>query len=127
MSVNIVSTFNDHLIEFFQDVSNIFPENTDIRTGKNSILTIKKMNPSIIIKIWKKYIANIYQTQIEAGDISFFIGKDYSNDLINSTNSDSILETINRLRDPIRLMNDSDQIKTMKYIKNLTKLSLMYN
>lgn len=126
-SGSIVSVFNSHLIDFFQDVLNIFPENTDILAGKNSIIAIKKMNPSIIIKIWKKYIANIYQAQIEADDVTFFTGKDYANDLVNSNNSDAILETINRLREPIKLMDPSDQAKTMKYIKNLTKMSLLYN
>ena len=126
-SGSIVSVFNSHLIDFFQDVLNIFPENTDILAGKNSIIAIKKMNPSIIIKIWKKYIANIYQAQIEADDVTFFTGKDYANDLVNSNNSDAILETINRLREPIKLMDPSDQSKTMKYIKNLTKMSLLYN
>ena len=106
---------------------NIFPENTDILAGKNSIIAIKKMNPSIIIKIWKKYIANISPAQIEADDVTFFTGKDYANDLVNSNNSDAILETINRLREPIKLMDPSDQAKTMKYIKNLTKMSLLYN
>lgn len=124
---SLLSLFNNHLIELFNDVLNIFPENTDILTSKNSIIAVKKMNPSIVIKIWKKYIALPYQKQIEANDVTFFIGKDYTNDLVNAYNSDSTLEMINRLRDPVSKMNPSDQDKTMKYIKNLTKMSLMYN
>lgn len=124
---SLLSLFNNHLIEFFNDVLNIFPENTDILTSKNSIMAVKKMNPSIVIKIWKKYIALPYQKQIEANDVTFFIGKDYANDLVNSKNPDATLEMINRLRDPVSKMNPSDQDKTMKYIKNLTKMSMMYN
>ena len=124
---SLLSLFNNHLIEFFNDVLNIFPENTDILTSKNSIIAVKKMNPSIVIKIWKKYIALPYQKQIEANDVTFFIGKDYANDLVNSKNPDATLEMINRLRDPVSNMNPSDQDKTMKYIKNLTKMSMMYN
>ena len=124
---SLLSLFNNHLIEFFNDVLNIFPENTDILTSKNSIMAVKKMNPSIVIKIWKKYIALPYQKQIEANDVTFFIGKDYANDLVNSQNPDATLDMINRLRDPVSKMNPSDQDKTMKYIKNLTKMSMMYN
>ena len=124
---SIVSIFNDHFMEFIEDIYSIFPYNTDILTAKNSFIAIKKMNPAIIVKIWVKYIANVYQEQINNDDISFFISKDYSADLVNSSNSDKIMESINRLRDPVSKMNADEQTKTMKYIKNLTKISLMYN
>ena len=124
---SIISIFNDHFMEFIEDIYSIFPYNTDILTAKNSFIAIKKMNPAIIVKIWVKYIANVYQEQINNDDISFFISKDYSADLVNSSNSDKIMESINRLRDPVSKMNADEQTKTMKYIKNLTKISLMYN
>jgi hypothetical protein len=123
---NLVSIFNEHLVEFFDDVQSIFPENVDILTGKNSILAFKKINPALIIRIWATYIASVYSAQIENNDISFFIDKDYSTDLTYTTNTDKIMETINRLRDPISKMNPEDQIKTMKYIKNLSKLSMLH-
>jgi hypothetical protein len=123
---SIVSVFNQHFLEMFEDIQNIFPNNADILTAKNSILAFKKMNPVIIIRVWKKYIANVYNDQIENDDISFFIDKDYRNDLEYTKNPDAIMDVINRIREPVRNMNHSDQVKTMKYIKNLTKLSLLY-
>ena len=126
-SPSITTIFNDHFIEFVDDIQQIFPLNIDILAAKNSILTIRKLNPSIVIKIWKSYIADVYQTQIDNDDISFFINKDYSKDLVYSSNSDKIMSSINRLRDPISQMTPDDQVKTMKYIKNLTKLSLLYS
>jgi hypothetical protein len=98
----------------------------DILTGKNSILAFKKVNPALIIRIWATYIASVYADQIEKNDISFFIGKDYKDDLIYTPNAENIMAVINRIREPISLMNPQDQIKTMKYIKNLSKLSMMY-
>ena len=124
---SIVSIFNQHFIEMFDDILVIFPNNVDIMTAKNSILTFKKMNPAIIIKVWHKYIANKYKEQIDNDDISFFINKDYSNDLEYMKNPDVIMDVINRIREPVNNMNKSDQVKTMKYIKNLTKLSLSYS
>jgi len=35
------------------------------------------------------------------------------------------MDSINRLREPIKNMGVEDQKKTMKYIQNLSKLSLM--
>ena len=123
---NLVSVFNEHLVEFFDDVQSLYPDNADILTGKNSILAFKKINPALIIKIWATYIGDVYATQIENNDISFFISKDYSTDLVYATNADKIMEIINRLREPIGNMNTTDQMKTMKYIKNLSKLSITY-
>ena len=123
---NLVSIFNTHLVEFFEDIQLIFPDNVDILTSKNSILAFKRINPALIIRIWATYIASVYQPQIENNDLSFFIGKDYSEDLIYASNTEKIMETINRLREPIRQMNPSDQMKTMKYLKNLSRLSLLH-
>lgn len=124
---NLVSIFNEHLVEFFDDVQSIFPDNLDILTSKNSILAFKKINPALIIRIWATYIASVYETQIANNDISFFIDKDYSVDLTYAGNTDKIMETINRLREPISKMDKEDQIKTMKYLKNLSKLSMLHN
>lgn len=124
--MSLVSAFNSHLVEFFEDVQSIFPTNVDILTGKNSILAFKKVNPALIIRIWATYIAIPYSAKIEDNDISFFISKDYSSDLVYAQNAEKIMEVINRIRDPVRDMNPQDQLKTMKYIKNLSKMSVLY-
>jgi hypothetical protein len=61
------------------------------------------------------------------GNISFFIDKDYANDLTNAENSDKIIEAINRLRNPVKMMSEESQQKSMKYIQNLTKLCVAYH
>jgi hypothetical protein len=126
MASNILSAFNDHFVEFVTDVQSVFPEDHDILVAKNSLLAIRKANPKMIVKIWNTYIVGKYKAEIEKGDISFFINKDYSQDLVYASNPDKIIESINRLRMPIKLMNPVDQAKTMKYIQNLTKLAAMY-
>jgi hypothetical protein len=122
---NILTAFNDHFIEFISDIQNVFPDDPDILTAKNSLIAIRKANPKMIVKIWNTFIVGKYKSEIEKGDISFFINKDYSQDIANSQNSDKIMDAINRLRAPISQMNLKDQSKTMKYIQNLTKLSDM--
>jgi hypothetical protein len=84
---------------------------------------IRKANPKMIVKIWKVFIADKYRSQIETNDISLFLSKDYSSDVSNAQNSDKIMESINRLREPIKNMGPENQAKVMKYIQNLTKLS----
>ena len=81
----------------------------------------------MIIKIWQKFVVEKYATEIDNGDISFFIDKDYAGDLSNADNSDKIMEAVNRLRNPVKMMNDAEQAKTMKYMQNLQKLSTLYH
>lgn len=122
---NILTAFNDHFLEFLNDVQMVFPEDTDILTAKNALVAIRKANPKMIVKIWKTFIADKYRQQIQANDISFFLTKDYSSDVANSQNSDKIMDSINRLREPIKNMGPENQTKVMKYIQNLTKLADM--
>jgi hypothetical protein len=125
MSNNILTAFNDHFIEFVTDIQNVFPEDADILTAKNALITIRKANPKMIVKIWNAYIVGKYKSEIESGNLEFFMNKDYSQDVSGASNSDKIMESINRLREPIKHMTPESQAKTMKYIQNLTKLAAM--
>jgi len=122
----ILTAFNDHFMEFVNDIASVFPEDPDILSAKNSFLLIRKANPKMIIKIWHRYVVEKYEAVIDLGDISFFISKDYSDDLTNAENSEKITEAIDRLRNPVKLMTPEDQQKVMKYIQNLKKLSTIY-
>jgi hypothetical protein len=118
--------FNNHFSEFVDDVQKVFPEDVDIATAKNSLITIRKTNPVLLIKIWNTYVAQPYRKEIELGNIDFFINNDYSKDLSNTDNSNKIMEYIDKFREPIKLMSIDNQAKTMKYIQNLSKISLMH-
>ena len=122
---NILTAFNDHFAEFVNDVHLVFPEDADILSAKNALLTIRKANPKMIVKIWNKFIVGKYRSEIEEGNLGFFMNKDYSSDLATSQNTDKIMESIDRLREPIRNMSAESQTKVMKYIQNLTKLAEM--
>ena len=124
---SILTAFNDHFIEFVSDIINVFPNDTDLLAAKNSFSLIRKANPKLIIKIWSSHVVNKYAVQIDEGDIGFFINKDYASDLEKADNSEKIMEAIDRLRNPIKMMTLEDRAKSMKYIQNLKKLSVMYN
>ena len=51
--------------------------------------------------------------------------KDYSLDLERNENADKIMESIDRLRNPIKEMTPENQGKAMKYIQNLSKLAVL--
>jgi len=126
-NATILNAFNDHFMEFVSDIINVFPDNVDIVSAKNSFTLIRKANPKLIIKIWKSYVVDKYGPEIDLGNIRFFIDKDYANDLTNADNSDKIIEAINRLRNPVKMMSEENQQKSMKYIQNLKKLCVLHH
>jgi hypothetical protein len=122
---NILTAFNDHFMDFVNDVQSVFPNDADVLATKNALSAIRKANPKMIVKIWNTFIVSKYRGEIEAGNIEFFINKDYSQDVSSAANSDKIMESIDRLRIPVKNMGPENQAKVMKYIQNLTKLAQM--
>lgn len=122
---SIVQMFNEHFMEFVKHISDTFPNDLEVATAKNTLIAVKKVNPKMISKIWKTYIADKYKNEIEEGNINFFIEKNYAEDLVHAGagNPDRIISSIDRLREPIRNMDDVTRSQTMKYMQNLTKLS----
>lgn len=123
----LLRTFNTHLFEFLDDIIRIFPDNLDIQTAKTSFQTIKRANPTAIIKVWFSYVYMPYREVIDRGDIQFFFQKDYSEDLSVLQNSGEIVKIIDTLREPVSNMSETEKAFTMKYLQNLSKLSMMYN
>jgi hypothetical protein len=123
--MSILNAFNDHFFEFIHDIQEIFPDNHDLLVSKNSLALVRKANPKMIVKIWNAYIVGKYKSEIEAGNLDFFINKDYSSDVANAANSDKIIEAIDRFRHPIKNMSEENKKKSIKYIQNLTKLAAL--
>ena len=106
MSSNLLSGFNNHFEEFLDSIHGVFPDDADILASSNILKQIRKANPKLIIKIWKTYIVDKYDSEIEGGDISFFIEKDYKEDLQKMESAGKIIDGINRLRGPIKQMGE---------------------
>lgn len=122
---SLVSAFNTHFMELVEDICRVFPDDVDVLSAKNSFIAVKKMNPKLLIRSWDMFVVSKYQKEIEAGDISFFINKDYGDDLADTPNSKKIIESIDRLRAPIKAMGQENQDKILKYLQNLCKLTLL--
>ena len=122
----ILKAFNDHFVEFVEDIARVFPKNRDVSVTKNALLAIRKANPKLIITCWNEYVVTPYSQKIDDGDLSFFIDKDYTTDLKDMDGNDAIMQKIDKLRGQVREMSDDDQRKSMEYVQNLSKLSKLY-
>jgi hypothetical protein len=123
----LLRSFNTHLFEFLDDIICIFPDNVNLQTAKTSFQTIKRANPTAIVKVWFSYIYMPYREVIDSGDIQFFFQKDYSEDLSILQNSGEIIKIIDTLREPVSNMSATEKAFTMKYLQNLSKLSMLYS
>lgn len=122
----ILKAFNNHFFDFLADIISVFPDNQDLAVAKTSFETIKKANPTIILKAWKTYVYTPYKDVIDGGDITYFLEKDYSTDLSILANSAEIMKIIDKLRQPIKEMDAVNKEHSIKYIQNLSKLSMLY-
>ena len=123
----LLKVFNNHFQQFFDFIVETFPDNEDLFTASKSFELIKKANPTIIIKAWKNHIYLPYKEIIDAKNLDFIVEKNYTQDLSMFSNLREILEIIDKLREPIKIMNEEDKEKTMTYILTLSKLSIIYN
>ena len=129
-NTTILTAFNNQFFEFIDDVEKIVPNDKSITQCKQILTLAKKGNPKLLISYWFKYMTIPYFKQIESGDISFFIEKNYKEDLGNvnkdDNENDKFIKEIDRLREPVRKMDDNNKKICMKYIQNMAKLSQMY-
>ena len=123
---DILGAFNNHISEFFNDVSIIFADNNDLKLASTSLSTVREMNPRLVISIWKEYIVDKYRSAIEAGNMDFFLDKNYTADVKDLGQAASILQKIDTLREPVREMGEDNLNKTREYMKNLTKICDLY-
>jgi hypothetical protein len=123
----LLKTFNTQFFALLDDILRIFPDNVDIAAGRKSFETIKRANPTIITKVWLTHVYTPYRQSINAGDIEYFINKDYGSDLNSVSNVQDVMKMIDTIREPIRSMDDVNKGHTIKYIQVLSKLSELYS
>ena len=123
----LLKTFNIQFFCFLDDIIKVFPDKDELKIGKKSFETIKRANPTIIIKIWFSHVYSSYRESIDNGDVEYFIQKDYQEDLQSLANNGEVLKIINTLRQPISEMDEVNKQHTVKYLQVLSKLSELYN
>lgn len=124
----IIDTFNKHFMEFIIDIERVFPEDNDIMTMRKSLNKSLMLLPKTLIRMFNDYFVTSYSNEIENGDLTFFIENDYrTKHGYSPTDEVWVINKIDILREPVRNMSDEDKEKVIQYLKNLKKLSDLYN
>jgi hypothetical protein len=121
----ILSTFISQIDEYLDDISKTYSVDSRFERGRLYLEGIKKSNPRIIITTWKTMVTDKYADQIEAGDIEYFLNKDFTEDAPGNY-TPTVDGVIQELRATVRRMSDENKAVSLKYIQNLCKLSKLY-
>ena len=121
-------TFNTLFFQLVEDIIKINPDQTDIIRAQLFFQEMKKQNPTLLLKIWKKHVYEPFQEQIDQEDITFFITKEYDGEVskMNGGNENAIHMFIENMKLQLHQMHEEDSMKIMKEIKMLSQLSAMY-
>ena len=119
----VLSTFISQLDECLEDISKVYSEDARFIRCKMYLDTLKKSNPRMIITTWKTQVTDKYEEHILAGDIDFFLNKDYTQETGYTPTMDQALQD---LRKAIQSMSEDNKNKSLQYIQNLCKLSKLY-
>jgi demethoxyubiquinone hydroxylase (CLK1/Coq7/Cat5 family) len=122
----ILKAFNNYFFEFLSYIIDTIIENENIIYVKSSLEQVKRMNPTLLIKIWYSHVYVPYKEMIDQDNVEFIINKDYSRDVSNMNHADKIINNIDNIRIHIRKMTVDEKKKAMEYIKNLSTLSVLY-
>ena len=127
---DILAAFNNHFNDYLDDIKRIFPEDMDIKTAINYLKSIRKMNPRLVIRIWKSYICDPYREPIINGDINFFMNKSFNEDiqyLDTQKSQKEILDKIEYIKTITMQMGEDNLKKNLEYIQNLLKICDLYH
>jgi len=50
---SVLKAFNNHLLEFVDDIINVFPHDSELKTTRIFMYGLTKAKPRSIMKIWK--------------------------------------------------------------------------
>ena len=123
----VIQAYFKHFDEFMEDILRVYPDNKKYLKLKMYFDAMKKANPRMLIMCWKTMITEPYREEIEKGDVSFFMEKDYTEDLDWVNKKHNIGESVRELRASVRDMSEANTQKAMKYVQNLTKIGDLYN
>ena len=120
-----LDTFNNHILEFINDILVLYPNDTDIISSKRYLGTLTFVNKTYLIKTW--YVSsNKFKDAIQDGNISFFLNRKYDDDINKAYNTDYSNYLIKRVKEIVKELESDNLQKAIKYIQNLTKLSCLY-
>ena len=132
----VIKAFMTHLNEFMEDMLHVYPDNKDILRGKMYFDTIRKAAPGKMVKAWKTHIAAPYDDVLEIIDettMDKILNKNFNKELNMAKDHMDVKDAgalFERMKDLLKIVKDENvgnSIKALTYVRNLCKISKLYN
>ena len=114
--MSALGAFNAQLIRFFKELTESYPEERDIRLALENIEAAKKINPKLILELFREYVYAPLHDAIAREDEEFVL--DFAHKKINEQFND-ISPALNIFNKHWSTMTESNQKAIWNYLKVL--------
>lgn len=125
MSPTPIGVFNKEYFEFLNFIKGHI-EDASFKTFYRKNQIMKETNPKLFIRTWYHRIGSKYHTQVMQRDISFFLNKNYEDDVYDSGDSNMLLKYINKFKDSYDTLDETVKETFLNFIIGLTDKSFVY-
>lgn len=125
MAPTPIGIFNKEYFEFLNFIKGHI-EDTSFKTFYRKNQIIKETNPKMFIRTWYNRIGSKYHEQVMQRDISFFLNKNYEDDVLDSGESNMLLKYINKFKESYETLDESIKETFLTHIISLTDQSFVY-
>jgi hypothetical protein len=119
-----VGIFNKEYFEFLNFIKGHIKDPKFITFYRKNQL-IKETNPKLFIKRWYERIGK-YHERVMKRDISFFLTKNYEDDISDTGQSNLLLMYINKFKESYETLDENTKESFVNYIVGLTDKSFVY-
>ena len=119
-----IGIFNKEYFEFLNFIKGHI-EDTSFKTFYRKNQIIKETNPKLFIRTWYERIGNKYHSQVINRDISFFLNKDYNDDMVDG-DSNQLLTYIDKFKESYDSFDTTVKETFLNFIISLTDKSFVY-
>jgi hypothetical protein len=126
MAPTPIGIFNKEYFEFLNFIKGHI-DDTSFKTFYRKNQIMKETNPKFFIRTWYDRIGNKYHTQVMQRDISFFLNKDYDDDIkYAGSDSNMLLKYINKFKESYDSLDEMVKETFLNFIIGLTNKSFVY-
>jgi len=119
----VLGAFNNQLIRFFEDLSESFPEERDIKSALEMIRFAKASSPKIIIELYYEHVYKGIHEAVKNEDANYII--QYANEKIEKEFNE-ISPALSIFNKHWHTMSDSNKKSIWNYLKVLNALIEKY-
>ena len=125
MAPTPISEFNKEYFEFLKFIK-VHIEDSNFKTFYRKNQIVRETNPKMFIRTWYECIGSKYHAQVMKSDISFFLNKNYEEDVSTSNESNKLLDYINKFKESYETLDEIVKSTFLYFIITLTDKSFVY-